>query len=82
MPVVQARVPAARVPARKRKADFQRKYAKAVSAIAAGEIVAEVKPVGVLVKCSTRTASAILTQAVDSDERFSRDTRGRVQFRT
>ena len=68
------------VPSRKRKATFQRKYAQAVGAIERGEILPEVKPVAALVACSTRTASSILARAVESDGRFSRDTRGRVVF--
>ena len=66
------------VPGRRRAATFQRKYAQAVSAIEGGEILPEVKPVAALVACSTRTASSILARAVESDDRFSRDTRGRV----
>ena len=69
-----------RVPGRKRKQMFQRKYAQAVSAIERREILPEVKPVAALVACSTRTASSILAMAVESDGRFSRDTRGRVVF--
>ena len=69
-----------RVPGRKRKQTFQRKYAQAVKAIECGEILPEVKPVAAFVACSTRTASSILARAVESDGRFSRDTRGRVLF--
>lgn len=69
-----------RVPARKRKSGFQRKYAVALKAISNGEIAPEVKPVSLRVKCSTRTASSILAKAVDTDDRFKRDTRGRVTF--
>ncbi len=69
-----------RVPGRKRKQTFQRKYAAAVQAIERGDILPEVKPVSAFVACSTRTASSILAKAVDSDERFTRDIRGRVMF--
>lgn len=69
-----------RVPGRKRSATFQRKYAAAVKAIEAGSIAPEVKPVSSHVQCSTRTASSILAKACDCDDRFSRDTRGRVRF--
>ncbi len=69
-----------RVPGRKRKQTFQRKYAAAVQAIERGQILPEVKPVSAFVACSTRTASSILARAVESDGRFNRDTRGRVVF--
>jgi len=71
-----------RVPGGKRSARFQRKYAKAVKAIEGGEIKPEVKPVATHVNCSTRTASSILSKAVESDGRFSRDARGRIAFAT
>ena len=69
-----------RVPGGKRSARFQRKYAKAIQGIVNGLIKPEVKPVAAHVSCSTRTASSILTKAVKDDERFSRDTRGRIAF--
>jgi len=71
-----------RVPGGKRSARFQRKYAKAVKAIKGGVIKPEVKPVAEYVSCSTRTASSILSKAVESDGRFSRDARGRIAFAT
>lgn len=76
---VTAKVPS-RVPGSKRSIDFQRKYATAIKAIEQGEILPAVKPVMSRVNCSPRTASAVLAKAVDSDSRFSRDTRGRVSF--
>ena len=71
-----------RVPGGKRSAQFQRKYAQAVKAIESGVIKAEVKPVSTHVSCSTRTATSILAQAVKEDERFARDSRGRVTFKS
>ncbi len=70
-----------RVPGSKRSSNFQRKYAAAIKAIETGDIRPEVKPVSLTVGCSTRTASSILAKAVDSDDRFSRDSRGRVAFK-
>lgn len=70
-----------RVPGGKRSAQFQRKYAAAVKAVEDGVIAPEVKLVAAHVSCGTRTASSILTRAVKDDERFSRDTRGRVTFK-
>lgn len=70
-----------RVPGRKRAATFQRKYANALKAIEHGQITPEVKPIAGHVQCSTRTASSILAKAVESDDRFARDTRGRVRFK-
>ncbi len=69
-----------RVPGGKRSAQFQRKYAQAVKAVTNGVIRPEVKPIADHVACSTRTASSILSKAVQDDCRFSRDTRGRVTF--
>jgi len=56
------------VPGSKRSAKFQRKYAKAIKAIAGAVIKPEVKPVAEYVSCSTRTASSILAKAVKDDE--------------
>jgi len=66
----------------KRSAEFQRKYAKAVKAIEAGNLAPEVKPVAVHVSCGTSTETSILAQAVKVDRRFSRDTQGQVMFQT
>ena len=79
--VSERSVNADRVPGGKRSAEFQRKYAKAIKAIEGGTIAPEVKPVVVHVSCGTRTASSILAKAVKDDERFARDSRGRVTFK-
>lgn len=66
-----------RSPGYRRRKTFQAKVAEARQAIESGTILPEIKPVAEHVKCSTRTATAVLSALVDTGK-FVRDASGRI----